>query len=194
MNTKEKAMKVLNVMYERGNGSTVQDFNVDEICEELGFSGEDYERVWLFLCNNDYIAGSFGGEASLTVKGAMLVEELREGKNPFEPTPQSVTYNYGPNINIGGDVSNSNIATQGHATVNYIQDAFKTIEENVGAGSDAEELKKLVRAIMKELEEGKVPNGLLERAKRFFANYGWFHGTVLNLLVKWIEAKLHPGN
>jgi hypothetical protein len=81
--------------------------------------------------------------------------------------------------------------TIGSITAN-LEDAFKTIEEK--AGPDAKELKELIQAIVKEFEEGKVPKGLLEKAKGFFSNYEWVHSTLLNLMIKVINALLsNPG-
>jgi len=111
MTLKTKATKVLQALHDRVNGSTTKLADLTEISKELGYSEEEFDAIWMYLCRNNWIKGFLGGQALITVDG---IEYLEQKDNDLSVSPfiQNTMYVYG---------GENNIAQGGHAEANYIR-------------------------------------------------------------------------
>ena len=129
MTLKVKATKVLQALHDRVNGSITESADLKEISNELGYSKEEFDAIWMYLCRNNWIEGMLGGHACITVDGIEYLEEQKDNKLSVSPMIQQ-------NIVYGGQ--NIFAQSEKHAEVNYISNdssrqlievALKLIEE-----------------------------------------------------------------
>lgn len=111
MTLKVKATKVLQALHDRVNGSITESADLKEISNELGYSKEEFDAIWMYLCRNNWIEGMMGGHAYITVDGIEYLEEQKDNKLSVSPMIQQ-------NIVYGGQ--NIFAQSEKHAEVNYI--------------------------------------------------------------------------
>lgn len=183
MTLKAKATKVLQALHDRVNGSITESANLMEIANELGYSEEDFDTIWMYLCRNHWIEGMLGGHAYLTVDGIEYLEEQKDNKPLLSPMIQQ-------NIVYGGQ--NIFAQSEKHAEVNYINNNDSSRQLIEMASQLIEELKK--DASVKPEDQTEAIS-LVETVKEQVENHGEpKRGIILSTLRKLNEIGSYVDN